>query len=232
MVTRLKVLTPVQYGARIPDGARWPLNAGQCDVYAVNSMYDSIQGEGRQVGTPVTVVRLQGCPVGCVWCDTPETWSSPTDQTQWWKAETLAAQVGRRWVLVTGGEPTWYDLRALTTALRERGIRRALETAGVYPITGAWDWVCLSPKPRGRRPLDRWNLRQADEVKWIVGRESDLQELEQFLRLCEITATVGPRVSLQPVSCAARATRLCVEALARHPEWYLSVQLQKYLGVR
>jgi len=225
-----EVLTPFQYGAKAPEGTSWPLNKDRFTEYWVNRVYPTVQGEGRQAGTPMTIIRLQGCPVGCSFCDTPETWSVDDMTLSWWKAEALAAQVGLSWALVTGGEPTWHDLGALTAALRVRGIRRALETSGVYPITGLWDWVTISPKPRGLLPLDRQNLRQADEVKWIVGRAEDVQEIEHFVREMGLPGG-GPRISLQPVSCSEKATALCLGALMRHPDWYLSLQTHKMIGI-
>jgi organic radical activating enzyme len=131
-------------------------------------------------------------------------------------------------VLVTGGEPTWHDLDPLTVALRNGpGVQTALETSGVYPITGRWDWVCVSPKPDGRLPFRPAWLSRADELKWIVGSVKDVRALEAFL-----AARESPdRITVQPISCGARATEICTDALMAHPEWRLSVQLHKYLGL-
>ncbi len=251
-----RVLTPAQYGAVAPSGADWPLNRRDYTRYRINRIYPTVQGEGSLCGTPMTIVRLQGCPVGCIFCDTPESWDqnfsslSGGDEGRPIPAPDLSAsQVGDvvnghppRWALVTGGEPLWHDCGALTSALHRHGIKTALETSGVYPISGVWDWVCVSPKPAGRLQIHPHVLAEANEVKWIVGSERDVVAYEVFLsRHAEhlrLTQDLRPRdarrpisLTVQPMSCSRRATELCLRALMDHPEWRLSLQTHKMLGV-
>jgi 7-carboxy-7-deazaguanine synthase len=237
--------TPVQYGAEAPDGTSWPINRNAWQWYGVSRIYPTVQGEGLWTGTPMTIVRLQGCPVGCVFCDTPETWQTALDEqgqppanavgedVKATTAEVIAKTVqeyGTHWALVTGGEPSWYDLGALTAALGTRQIRRALETSAVYPLTGSWDHICISPKPQGKLPLRRDNLKYAHEVKWLVGREHDIRAAEAFEAQRDYREHTYVFM-LQPISCSTRATILCIEALRRHPEWRLSIQTHKYLNL-
>lgn len=241
-----RALTPAQYRVTPPPFSSWPFNALALDRYLVNRVYPTVQGEGRMAGTPMTILRLQGCPVGCVFCDTPESWGTvgrpwggdpevgvPEPGGRGFAgADALADEVAAlppRWVLVTGGEPCWHDLGALTDALRERGLWTALETSGVFPITGVWSWVTVSPKPDGRLPLLARSLDHANEVKWVVGREQDLRRLEAFL--VEHHLRMRGRVAVQPMSGSVRATQLCLDALMQHPQWRLSIQVHKLLGI-
>jgi organic radical activating enzyme len=230
--------TPAQYGAQAPVGDRWPLNAEQPDVYRVAALYPTLQGEGALAGQAMTIVRLQGCPVGCKFCDTPETWAAAPGALGAMHVSAIAASVaecGLPWVLVTGGEPTWHDLTALTAALADqaRSLRHlALETAGVYPLTGQWNWVTLSPKPEGRMVFRREWLQVACEVKWIVGTERDVHRLEAFEQVHRLPELPGIRVSVQPMSASPAATRVAVDAVAAHASrWRLSLQTHRLIGI-
>jgi|GEM_PF-17088 len=125
-------------------------------TYRVNDLYSSIQGEGRMVGTPMILLRLHGCSVGCTFCDTKETWATgdaalPRRRANleeargsnelWAELDTEAlvravqlererAAPGVEWVLLTGGEPAEQPVRPLVRALHASGFRVALETSG------------------------------------------------------------------------------------------------------
>lgn len=226
-----KVLTPAEYGAIAPDGLSWPLNQATPDMYLVNRIYPTVQGEGGMVGTPMTILRLQGCPVGCVFCDTPETWAVEGEPRQ---ADSIARETAGYppfWTLVTGGEPAWHDLAALTQALHGLSRLCALETSGAYLLTGTWEWVTVSPKPKGLVPFKRSTLALANEVKWIVGKGSDIDELEDFLATLGGPQRPPHRISIQPVSASKRATQLCLDALMRRPDWHLSLQTHKMIDI-
>jgi 7-carboxy-7-deazaguanine synthase len=241
------VLTPALYGAVAPDGDHWPLNIDDRSLYRVAELYPTVQGEGALAGTPMTIVRLQGCPVACVFCDTPHTWDERETAGSFGHGGryevplTAASSVATRaaihpptWVLVTGGEPAWHDLDALTSALHAVGKRCALETSGVYQVTGSWDWLTVSPKPAGRLRLHEDALRRATEIKWLVGRESDLDALRALAPTLAAAGKhdeVQPRVCVQPISTNSRATMLCVEFAVRHPWVRVSLQTHKYAGV-
>jgi len=128
--------------------------------------------------------------------------------------------------VITGGEPTLYNLEALTTALKAQGIRTHLETSGAYPLTGTWDWVCLSPK-KFKSPEPSIYGR-ADELKVIVYHRSDLEWAEKE------AARVSPacRLYLQPEWSKEKemAPRI-IEYIKSHPKWRLSLQVHKYLNI-
>lgn len=120
--------------------------------YAIASVFRSIQGEGAQLGVPMTFVRLAGCSIGCPQCDTDYRVrrKMPVDAVV---AEVAALTPPWGWVWVTGGEPTDRDLMPLRHALRSGGWHVALATAGIRPVYD-WDWISVSPHAPGRPVQD------------------------------------------------------------------------------
>jgi organic radical activating enzyme len=113
----------------------------------VMEAFYTIQGEGYYQGYAAYFIRLGGCDVGCVWCDVKESWDAAAHPLVSIDEITRQAKAsGTEIVVVTGGEPVMYDLKPLTDALRSAGLRTNIETSGVYPLSGTWDWVCFSPK--------------------------------------------------------------------------------------
>lgn len=214
----------------------------------VSEFYPTIQGEGLYTGTPVVLLRLQGCTVGCPWCDTKYSWpqhrqvevmGKSEDMRSDWPEEDLATTIAslvpdpaRRWVLLTGGEPAEQDFRALAQALRRLGLRIMLETSGTAMFDRTHvDHVCVSPKlgMPGGKPVLREVVQLADEVKWVVGKQEDLDRLELFLDLHHLRMP-EVHVSLQPLSANLHATRLCVAACLKRG-YNLSVQVHKTVGL-
>lgn len=220
-------------------------------MIAVNDLYPTIQGEGCMTGTPVILLRLHGCAVGCPWCDTKETWNASGPPPASSIAEACATPAawalapvvdvveavrhvrsGEEWVLLTGGEPGEQDIAALVAALQDAGLSVAVETSGTAPgvVDAAADWVCVSPKlgmPGGQHILPPV-MAMADEVKMVVGKPSDIMALEALLASCPTSKT--RTVCLQPLSQSAPATELCLRMVARRG-WRLSVQTHKYLNL-
>ena len=117
------------------------------DKIPIMEMFYTIQGEGFHTGRAAYFIRTGGCDVGCVWCDVKESWDANAHSPL--GVEEIVAEVIKSktdFVVITGGEPTMYDLTALTSSLKKIGIEIALETSGAYPIQGHFDWICLSPK--------------------------------------------------------------------------------------
>lgn len=187
----------------------------------------TLQGEGFYQGSAAYFVRLGGCDVGCVWCDVKESW--PAEAHPFVPVNTIveqASQQGAPIVVVTGGEPTLYNLEALTQELKRKGLRTHLETSGAYPITGTWDWVCLSPK-KFKSP-DPSSYERADELKVIVYNRSDFAWAESE------AARVRPacRLYLQPEwSKEKEMAPLIIDYIKKHPQWRLSLQVHKYLNI-
>jgi len=187
----------------------------------------SIQGEGFYQGSAAYFIRLAGCDVGCPWCDVKESWDPSHHPRQ--SISSLVEQASRhpgRLAVITGGEPLMQDLTELTHALKQAGFRTHLETSGAYPLSGSWDWICLSPK-KFKPPLPAI-LPLAQELKVVVYNKSDFAWAEQH----------GAQVPgwckkfLQPEwGKSAAVTPLIVEYISQHPEWEFSLQLHKYLHV-
>lgn len=186
----------------------------------------TIQGEGYHKGTAAYFIRVGGCDVGCHWCDVKESWNAethpPTDIRQ--IAESAARYSDT--IVVTGGEPLTWDMGPLTAALKEFGLKIHIETSGAYPLTGTWDWICLSPK---KNKLPREEVYAvADELKVIVYNRHDLKFAE------EQAAKVGKEclLYLQPEwSVREKVTPLIVEYVMANPKWRVSLQTHKYLNI-
>src|SRR5690348_14666821 len=124
-----------------------PANAGSGPSLPVMEQFYTLQGEGYHQGRAAYFIRLGGCDVGCVWCDVKESWdASAYPVVAVADIVTKAAATGAPVAVITGGEPLMYDLTQLTASLNDAGLRTHLETSGVYPVTGVWDWICWSPK--------------------------------------------------------------------------------------
>ncbi len=186
----------------------------------------TIQGEGFHTGKAAYFIRVGGCDVGCHWCDVKESWNAqlhpPTQVSQ--IAEN-AAQYSKS-VVVTGGEPLTWNMNPLTQALQDKGIAIHLETSGAYPVSGTWDWICLSPK-KTKKPLKEW-YAIAHELKVIVYNTNDFKWAEEH------AAQVSPdcKLFLQPEwSKAKEMTPLIVDYVMQNPQWAVSLQTHKYLGI-
>jgi 7-carboxy-7-deazaguanine synthase len=187
----------------------------------------TIQGEGFYQGQAAYFIRLGGCDVGCVWCDVKESWDASTHPfISVAEIAERARATGAPVAVITGGEPLMYDLAALTRSLREAKIRTHLETSGAYPMTGEWDWICLSPKKFKSPHPDI--LRTADELKIIVYNLSDFDWAEQH------AAAVSGKCELflQPEwSREKEMLPRIIDYVKAHPQWKISLQIHKYMNI-
>ncbi|MFM9075460.1 MAG: 7-carboxy-7-deazaguanine synthase QueE [Bacteroidota bacterium] len=189
--------------------------------------FHTIQGEGAFTGHAAWFIRLGGCDVGCVWCDVKDSWDinrHPRRLVDEMVAEATASRAPI--AVVTGGEPAMHDLEVLTSALKAAGMRTHIETSGAWPLTGSWDWVCLSPK-KFKAPDDSvWS--QAHELKIIVYHPSDLEWAQ---RQAERVSS-GCKLFLQPEwSRAHEMTGLIVDFVKANPRWQVSLQTHKYMNI-
>ena len=219
------------------------------ETLPVNEIFETMQGEATYTGTPAVFVRLQGCEVGCPWCDTKHTWSVDPDNivppSEMLRkrgdnpnfAEMFTRDIAHRvtkftarHVVITGGEPCQYDLTLLTTMLVGYGCTVQVETSGTEEVrVHAKTFVTVSPKidmPGGKEILIHALIR-ANEIKHPVGKQADVNNLRNLLLGLPITAPVF----LQPLSQAKKATALCVAA-ATDSGWRVSIQTHKFAGVR
>ena len=186
----------------------------------------TIQGEGFHTGTAAYFIRIGGCDVGCHWCDVKESWNAELHPPT---ATTIIVANAKKYadtVVVTGGEPLTWDMTLLTQKLKENNLKVHIETSGAYPVTGPWDWFCLSPK-KNKLPLaDAYE--SADELKVIVYNKSD------FIFAEEQAAKVQSNVILflQPEwSRKEEMTPLIVDYVMKNPKWRVSLQTHKYLNI-
>ena len=190
-------------------------------------MFYSLQGEGFHQGRAAFFIRLAGCDVGCVWCDVKESWDASKHPTLSIEEIVTAAKANpSRLAIVTGGEPLLYNLDPLTNALKAAGFETNIETSGSSPMTGHWDWVCLSPK-KFKAPLEE-NISLASELKVVVFNKHDFDWAETYAK------QVSPscKLYLQPEwDKAAQITPLVIDYIKANPQWELSAQLHKYIQV-
>ena len=147
----------------------------------VMEAFYTIQGEGFHSGRAAYFIRLGGCDVGCQWCDVKDSWDAEKHPVR--SIDSIvneATQYPSRFVVITGGEPAMYDLIPLTRLLKDKGFEIAIETSGVYQLSGIVDWICVSPK-KFKSVLPEM-LSMAHELKVIINHTSDYQFAEQFLR--------------------------------------------------
>lgn len=195
----------------------------------------TIQGEGYHQGRAAYFIRLGGCDVGCVWCDVKDSWDaelhpkmSVTDLVNEVLINASPTSGGREGALVviTGGEPLMHNLNELTVALQSAGLKTNIETSGTHPLTGNWDWICLSPK-KFKAPLSDL-LPVANELKVVVFNTSDFDWAEKYARL----VSADCKLYLQPEwEQAAVVTPLIIEYIKQNPQWELSLQIHKYINV-
>ncbi len=195
----------------------------------------TIQGEGFHQGRAAYFVRLGGCDVGCVWCDVKDSWDANAhpkktiDEIVLLVAQNATSIQNSKTaglVVITGGEPLMHNLTQLTKALKEKGFETNIETSGAHPLSGTWDWICLSPK-KFKSPLPAV-VPFANELKVVVFNESDFKWAEQYALL------VSPqcKLYLQPEwDKAATVTPLIIDYIKQHPQWELSLQIHKYINV-
>ena len=185
----------------------------------------TLQGEGRYTGHAAYFVRLGGCDVGCVWCDVKESWdASKHPQVSIEEITHHVISSGAKIAVITGGEPLMHDLNPLTAALQEKGIKTHIETSGAHPMSGSWDWICLSPK-KFKAPLKEV-MSAAHELKVVVYNKSDFTWAEQHAELVSDNCLLY----LQPEwSKSAEVTPLIVDYIKKSPSWILSLQTHKYI---
>lgn len=186
----------------------------------------TIQGEGFHTGKAAYFIRVGGCDVGCHWCDVKESWDAnlhpPTLSTS------IVENVKKyaKTVVVTGGEPLMWNMDFLTSELKNIGIKTHIETSGAYPLSGIWNWICLSPK-KTKLPLENIYLK-ANELKIIIQNKHDFK----FAEAQSLKVSASCELYLQPEwSKRELMTPLIVDYVMRNPQWKISLQTHKYLNI-
>lgn len=186
----------------------------------------TIQGEGFHKGTAAYFIRVGGCDVGCHWCDVKESWNAETHPpTEIDQIVDNAAKYSNT-IVVTGGEPLTWNMEPLTSALKAKSLQTHIETSGAYPLTGNWDWICLSPK-KNKLP-EGIIYDKAHELKVIVYNKHDFD----FAQEQASKVNKDCILYLQPEwSVREKMTPLIVDFVMKNPNWKVSLQTHKYLNI-
>ena len=203
------------------------------DALPVVETFHSLQGEGLHAGRSAFFIRLGGCAVACPWCDTKHSWPAavhPRQSLARLAAETeAAAEAGAAFAVITGGEPLHHNLGQLCQALEPSGLPLHLETSGVDPLSGRFAWITLSPKRH--RPPSTELLAACHELKVVVHEAADLA-FAQAMAAATAAAGNQPALLLQPGWDSPSGQALAIDYVRRNPQWRLSLQSHKLLGLR
>jgi len=196
-------------------------------TYPLMESFYTLQGEGFHTGRAAYFIRLGGCDVGCVWCDVKESWDPDAHlKVSVGEMVLLASENQGRLAVITGGEPLMHDCGPLTIALKSAGFETNIETSGAYPLSGNWDWICISPK-KFKAPLPEV-LAAAHEFKVVVFHKSDLDWMKQFLPLLSANC----KLYLQPEwSKSETILPFLIDFVKENPEWRISLQTHKFLNI-
>jgi organic radical activating enzyme len=188
----------------------------------------TIQGEGFHQGRAAYFVRLGGCDVGCVWCDVKDSWDK--DAHPKFTTDEIVFEIKKQTksglVVITGGEPLMHQLDELTAKLQSEGFETNIETSGAHPLSGNWNWICLSPK-KFKAPLEEI-LPVANELKIVIFNKHDFEWAEFY------ATKVNPKCKLylQPEwDKATLVTPIIIDYIKSNPQWELSLQIHKYINV-
>ena len=186
----------------------------------------TIQGEGYHTGTAAYFIRIGGCDVGCHWCDVKESWNAALHPPTKTDIIVENAKKYAKTIVVTGGEPLTWDMTVLTQKLKAENLQVHIETSGAYPVTGSWDWFCLSPKKNKLPVADAYAI--AHELKVIIYNKHDFVFAEEQAAKVNKNAILF----LQPEwSKKEEMTPLIVDYVMNNSNWRVSLQTHKYLNI-
>lgn len=196
-------------------------------MYKINEIFHSLQGEGFHAGTPAVFVRFSGCNLRCAICDTQHQQGTMMSLPE--IVEEVNKYPNASLIVLTGGEPSLFIDEAFVTELKQKtGKRIAIETNGTRPLPNNLDWVTFSPKTAFEGGnIEHCVLRSCDELK-VVYLGQDLSQYD--------TIEAKHRF-LQPCFCEDEKQRKfnlesCVQAVMNYPNWRLSLQIHRILGLR
>lgn len=186
----------------------------------------TIQGEGFHTGKAAYFIRIGGCDVGCHWCDVKESWDANLHPPTFTNEIVEKAIKEANTVVITGGEPLMWSLDYITTKLQTENVRTHIETSGAYPLSGIWNWICLSPK-KTKLPLEGI-YPEAHELKIIISNQHDFKFAEEQA----VKVSDNCELFLQPEwSKRDKMTPSIVDYVMKNPQWKISLQTHKYLNI-
>ncbi|MFK5881405.1 MAG: 7-carboxy-7-deazaguanine synthase QueE [Sulfurospirillum sp.] len=189
----------------------------------VVEIFYSIQGEGAFAGVASIFIRLHGCNLACSFCDD----SLHTGNYKIYDFDAILEEIKRypsKQIILTGGEPTLYNLNEFINFLHTEGYFICVETNGYrFENIEKADWITYSPKNWDDIKEDYWS-----EIKFIVSKESDIEKIVNF-------QTKKP-VFIQPLNFFDKPNfenlDFCIDIVKKYPNLKLSIQTHKFLGVR
>lgn len=187
----------------------------------------TIQGEGYYTGHAAYFIRLGGCDVGCVWCDVKESWeANKHPQYELNEIVSWVEKAQSKLVVITGGEPLMHDLTALTALLKSKGIQTNIETSAAHPMSGTWDWICVSPK-KFKAPLPE-SIFHADELKVVIFNKSDFDWATKHAEMVKSNC----KLYLQPEwDKSKEVLPMIIDFVKENPKWKISLQTHKFMGI-
>ena len=202
--------------------------------------FHSLQGEGEHAGRSAYFIRLASCKVGCPWCDTKKSWNSELHPQQTLidlsNSTAKAQKEGAAFVVITGGEPLHHNLdhlcreiRKSTLNLEKKSIPIHLETSGVDALSGNPDWITLSPKRHSPPRLD--NLLSCQELKVVIQNAEDLLFAKKMADLIKNNGKIKSQLFLQAGWENEEGQTLAIKYVKNNPDWKLSMQTHKWLGL-
>lgn len=210
---------------QLEESQKMLLNEGK--LLPLMEEFYTIQGEGFHTGRPAWFIRVGGCDVGCHWCDVKESWDASRHPLT--KTDDIimnAMEHPAKAVVITGGEPLMYNLDYLCEQLKQKGIKIHIETSGAYPLSGSFDWICLSPKKTEVPKLEV--LEKAHELKVIVYNQDDFKWAERNAGMVSAEC----KLYLQPEwSKTEKMIPHIVDYVMQNPKWMVSLQSHKYMHI-
>lgn len=194
-------------------------------MYKVNEIFYSLQGEGRWMGRPAVFVRMSGCNLKCPFCDTD--FRGYREMSADDILSTCLEEGGEcRFIVLTGGEPSLQVDEQLIATLHQAGYYLSMETNGTHAVPEGIDWVTCSPKvdfTEGGELV----VRKVDELKLIFDGEHEVSDhgiacAFRYLQPCDVGNDSRNYLILSE----------CIKYIKAHPEWQLSVQMHKIVGIR
>lgn len=187
----------------------------------------SIQGEGYNTGKPAYFLRIGGCDIGCRWCDVKESWNAsihPLIKTE--EIIKRALDYPAKAIVITGGEPLLYNLDLLCDGLKKGGAKIFIETSGAYPLSGRFDWICISPKPN--MPPTKDMLLMADELKVVIQDKSDFAWAEKNAKLVKEKCVLFLQAEWSKYKTIMPEI---IDYVKNNPNWCTSLQSHKFMNI-
>ena len=189
--------------------------------------FHTIQGEGYYSGKSAYFIRTAGCDIGCHWCDVKESWDKDVHPVK--SIDDIVKEIlplNLETVVITGGEPLIWNLKPLTNLLKKNNLKVNIETSGAYPISGNFDWICVSPK-KVKPPIDDL-LISANELKVIIYNNDDFKWAEKQASKVNENCVLYLQPEWEKFH---QMIPKIVDYIKINPKWNISLQIHKYMNI-